>query len=155
MKIYLASPFFTPEQIAVCQKIEELVSTFPSLDLYSPRQDGVLRDMAPAERKASTKKIFSLNVRHMDQALVMIAVVDGRDTGTTWEQGYFYRLKRTERLRFLVTYTDADYGLNVMIQESVDAHCRGLADLGFVLRALASDEFHLLGNFRDFDPRVT
>jgi hypothetical protein len=33
----------------------------------------------------------------------------------------------------IVTFTEKDYGLNVMIQECVDSHCRSAADLRDVL----------------------
>jgi nucleoside deoxyribosyltransferase len=157
MKIYLASPFFSPAQVAVCEKIEGLVRRCPSLNLYSPRHDGVLKDIPVEERKYKTKFIFNLNISHIADAGAMIAVVDGRDVGTTWEMGYYYRMKQAHpllRLR-LITYTDADYGLNVMIKESVDAHCRGVDDLESLLYAMETKDETAYGRFLNFDPRVT
>jgi nucleoside deoxyribosyltransferase len=157
MKIYLAAPFFSPDQVAVCAKIEKLAARFKAVSLYSPRHDGVLVSIPLAERKLHTKRIFYLNISHIADSAVMIAVVDGRDVGTTWEMGYYYRLKQSHPLLSLrlITYTDADYGLNVMIKESVDAHCRGMGELEEVMYGVVDNDRDVYKRFRRFDEAVT
>jgi nucleoside 2-deoxyribosyltransferase len=155
MKIYLASPFFTPAQVAVVEGIEKLISKYPSLEVYSPRKDGVLIEMPPEEKKKNTRRIFAKNVAEIFNSDVVIAVVDGRDQGTTWEIGFAYAMVHLLNEMRIVTYTDADYGLNVMIKECVDAHVHGLAELEALLRGVMADEVGIYKKFRDFDPRVT
>jgi hypothetical protein len=43
-------------------------------------------------------------------------------------------INRPEPRPRIVTYTEKDYGLNVMIQECVDSHCRNATDLYNLLR---------------------
>lgn len=150
IQVYLAAPFFTPEQLLVVERLENLIRGFPVFSLYSPRADGVLMKMSPEERKKATKKIFDRNVYQMMEADLMIAVVDGRDTGTTWEMGYAFAREIT-----IVTYTDKDYGLNVMIQESVEAHARGMTDMRAILEAINTHSYEKLRAFHNFHPGVT
>ena len=75
----------------------------------------------------------------MIDANVLFAIVDGRDTGTVYEMGYFraltdhFKLKSenstAENKRYSITYTNENFGLNIMLKESVDAHIIGVGDL--------------------------
>lgn len=150
IQVYLAAPFFTPEQLLVVERLETLVRGFPVFSLYSPRKDGVLMDMSPEEKKASTKKIFNTNVTKMLNADMLIAVVDGRDTGTTWEMGFAFAKGKQ-----IITYTDNDYGLNVMIQESVRAHAKGMIQMRDILDAVNTFDTKRLDKYRNFHPGVT
>jgi nucleoside 2-deoxyribosyltransferase len=143
MLVYLASPFFTPSQLAAVEKLEILVGDVGH-EIYSPRRDGVLIDMTPAERKKSVKKIFESNVYWILRCDAMVALIDDRDAGVIWELGFAYATRRQrERVKTInwpemrpriVTCTEKDYGLNVMIQECVDSHCRSADQLRDVLR---------------------
>lgn len=154
MRIYLAAPFFTPQQLELVKNVEDALKIM-RLEFYSPRTDGVLIDMSPEQKKASTRRIFNKNVLEMTQSNLMLAVIDGRDTGTVWEIGFAYASGIP-----VITYSDQGYGVNVMIKECVWAHAKGLARLAEVLKivkdrsreALTSSMFE---NFMDFSEDVT
>lgn len=126
MKIYLASPFFTTEQLAVVEQIE---STLRGLghEVFSPREGTKLGETlgkTMEERKASAKEIYKRNVDAMTWADITVAVVDGSDAGTLWEMGWC-SAKRTP----IVSFTSKLKGLNIMLQECVVAHCVGIDQL--------------------------
>lgn len=150
LKVYLASPFFNPSQVAVVERLERLISPMKDFVLYSPRSEGVLIEMTPAEKKAAARKIFETNIWRLRWADLLVAVVDGRDTGTTWEMGYACGIGKP-----VFTYTDQDYGLNVMIQESVRAHARGIEEMRLVLEAVAVGDQAEIDRHRNFDPGLT
>lgn len=151
MLIYLAGPFFKTEQYTTILNLERLLEE-AGVDYYSPRKDGVLVNMTPEERKASAKRIFAINVAKIKTCDVVVAVVDDRDPGTTWELGYASCLKHLFEKPVILTYTAHDYGLNVMIQECVDAHARSLADLRKMIdRAISGKN---LSEYRNFSDKV-
>jgi nucleoside 2-deoxyribosyltransferase len=128
-KIYLAGPFFNEKQIDVIERIENEFDKY-GFDYFSPRKGGgVISHLSPEERTKASKV----------DANVLFAVVDGHDTGTVYEMGYFkamtdhFRYKTNEASvdlrRYTVTYTDENFGLNIMLKESVDAHIVGDSDL--------------------------
>lgn len=123
--IYLAAPFFTQEQLHLVIDFEVLLTKL-GLAYYSPRSDGVLQDMTPEQRKASFKNVFEMNVRRMNEADTMLALMDFKDTGTTWELGYFTGRKRATRTSLRIwTYTTNADQMNVMLKECSDVHITG------------------------------
>jgi len=134
IKLYLAAPFFNPEQLKAVVNIERVLD-MAGVNFFSPRSEGVLVDLAPHERAAHLQRIYQSNINHMQSCNVMLAVVDGRDIGTMFEIGFFTskRLSEGHKDDLLVTYTDNSFGLNVMIQQSVDAHLKGLDNLESML----------------------
>lgn len=153
LRVYLAAPFFGPAQVAAVERLEVLLSRF-AFDYYSPRKDGVLQDMTPEERRRAARTIFERNCSEINASSLVLALVDGRDTGVIWEMGYACASGVP-----IVTYTEHDYGLNVMIKESVAAHCRdqpALVDVLTSFRDLQAQEraAYLEKNHRQFDPRT-
>jgi len=146
VKIYLASPFFTPEQVSLVARLEGLLRSFPQFDVYSPREDGVLISMSLEDKKKNAKKIFENNVHQIRMADLIFAIVDGRDQGVTWEIAYAFANHKT-----IVTYTDHDYGVNVMIQECVDAHVKGMDRARDILGKMAREDDFSFDEFRDFN----
>ena len=69
----------------------------------------------------------------MINANILFAVVDGRDTGTVYEMGYFKALadhfkyknksSEAEHKRYSITYTNENFGLNVMLKEMLISCC--------------------------------
>lgn len=154
--IYIAAPFFNPTQLHIVQEIEnQLIDA--DYEYFSPRLEGVLLEMTEAERVASMKDVYDGNIKKMEECSVMIAVVDGRDTGTTFEMGYFTKKKMCSQDNKLITFTNEDFGLNVMIQQSVDAHLKGIVALKDFLslcngaHAMSDD---ILSRFNDFHQGV-
>jgi len=147
---YLAGPFFNPAQVAVIKQIETLVETVMGWTLYSPRRDGgVLLDMTPEVRAANARRLFVENVDRITQSDHVIAVIDDRDPGTVWELGYAYCLRRGREMLGngtkprIISFTNHDYGLNIMIQECVDAHCRGIGQLQACLKSGRWEDFRM------------
>jgi nucleoside 2-deoxyribosyltransferase len=149
MKVYLAAPFFNPEQIALVEKIEIALRSIDGVALYSPREDGVLGEMSSEDKRKATANIFRLNCENIEEADMVVAVIDGRDTGVVWELGYAYAQSNLSGFPDIVTYTSQDYGLNVMIQECVDAHVRSIAELVNVVKNKNYDKY------RNFNENVT
>mgnify|MGYP003114569066 FL=1 len=132
LRIYLAGPFFNDKQIATIEAIENEFDKY-GFDYFSPRKSGgVISHLSLEDRTKESKKIYDSNVSEMIKANVIFAIVDGRDAGTVYEMGYFRALTdhfkyKTEQgakdlKRYSVTYTNENFGLNIMLKESVDAH---------------------------------
>jgi len=62
----------------------------------------------------------------------VLAVIDDYDVGMVWECGFEFGISLGKVP--IVTYTDQDYGLNVMLRESAIAHIRGVGELKLFLR---------------------
>jgi len=123
MKIYLAAPFFSKEQLDMVKRLEEAFD-LAELDYFSPRSEGVLIKMSPKEKEQKMKEIFNSNVDNIFNCQIMIAVIDNWDTGTVWELGLAYAFNKR-----IFTISDNDYGLNVMVRQSVDTHNTNIDNL--------------------------
>lgn len=137
MRIYLASGFFTPEQVEVVEAIEKVARK--RHHLFSPREGTKLGSGLGKnyeERKKSAEEIYERNVKAMNSTDVMVAVVDGSDAGTMFEMGYY-----AAKSKPIIAYTALDKGLNIMLQEAVVALCRGPVELE---RLLDSNSVYVL-----------
>ena len=114
--IYLASPFFNEEQLNFVKELEEAFD-IAGISYFSPRSEGVLIEMTPEEKEKKMTEIFESNVKHIAQANLVVAVIDDWDTGTVWEMGFAYGINIP-----IMTISNHDYGLNVMVRQSVECH---------------------------------
>ena len=111
MKIFIASPLFNPQQTAIIERIEQII-TAAGHTFYSARLHSGSDKMTPEERKdlRAWDPIFESNVKGLDDCEAMIAVleyampkgqslilhengtalreVELPDAGTVWEMGY-------------------------------------------------------------------
>lgn len=126
--VYIAAPFFKPHELKFVQDIESYLSG-ENFAFYSPRQDGVLMDMTDEERQTKKREIFVLNTGYIRRAMCVVAVIDDRDVGTIWEMGFAHALNVP-----VISISNQDYGLNVMLAESVQAHVRNLDDMTRAVR---------------------
>jgi nucleoside 2-deoxyribosyltransferase len=134
-KLYIAAPFFNEQQLALVQAVEAAVAQTPGLLFYSPRMDGVLKDMTPEQRKAAGPKLFKLNVHQIRSCDAVLALKDYSDTGTTWETGYAYGIGRP-----VYGYrTNPSQPLNIMIQQCMDAVVYGPDQLAQFLQAYSGN----------------
>lgn len=140
-RLYIGSPFFTPAQLATVEMVEQAI-TESGLAFYSPRLDGVLMEMLPEERKQKSLEIFQLNVDNILNSDAILCVLDDKDTGTTWENGFAYcyslvlhRLNYRKLNYKLFAYTSTEREINVMLQCSFDYHAQGRAELLELLKA--------------------
>lgn len=144
--IYIAAPFFNPEQLALVQEVE-LAITNAGMEYFSPRSIGVLQDMQPQERLANMKRIFEANVENINACDCLLAILDYRDTGTTWELGYAYGYYPS---RYIAGYTSSpDVKINVMLGQCLDGHIVGPEELARFLAQLKDglvDDYPLRGD---------
>lgn len=140
--IYLAEPWFTEGQPERLAKIEKLMDEL-ELTYYSPRLDGI--DLTPDATEADRNAVFTDNVDHLKRAKLVVAVVDGFDTGTIWETGTAYGLD------IPVAYyseTLADGTFNVMLAKSGKAVIENMTDLKAFLQDPTADDFQYTGTIR-------
>ena len=109
-KIYLAGPFFNPEQISVQERLEQLCVR-KGIPMFSPRLECLCPPDASSEQRAST---FAMNVDHIVKAKFVFARIDDFDPGTMWELGYAFAFGIPS---FAYT-TVPGRGLNLMLAES-------------------------------------
>lgn len=132
--LYIAAPFFNEDELKRVIAVERMIRSVPGLQYYSPRSDGVLKDMTPEERKAAAPKIFALNVQKINECAGMVAILDTSDTGTSWELGYAYGK------RPIIAYTSGGKTLNVMLRQCVNAHAHEGVELMQWLQAFERGE---------------
>lgn len=140
--IYLAGPWFTEGQPERLAKIEKLMDEL-ELTYYSPRLDGI--DLTPDATEADRNAVFTDNVDHLKRAKLVVAVVDGFDTGTIWETGTAYGLD------IPVAYyseTLADGTFNVMLAKSGKAVIENMTDLKAFLQDPTANDFQYTGTIR-------
>lgn len=141
-RIYIAAPFFNPEQLALVQTMEEICANIPNMKFFSPRSIGVLKDMTLEERKAMMQKIFDGNVLNMNSCDGLIALLDHKDTGTTWELGYAYMRSKITMPRYRVFgfTSNPDVNINVMLAKGMEAHAVGFEEAREMLTAFSKGE---------------
>ena len=127
MHVYIAGPFFNPEQCSSISKIENLLS-FLDISFFSPRSAGVLLDMNQEDKRKNYDRIYQLNVDNIKKADTIVAVIDDRDIGTIWEIGYAAALGKD-----IITYTAYDYGLNIMLAKCVRYHAKDINQIKLAL----------------------
>lgn len=118
-KVYIASPFFNEEELNFVKQIESTMDSI-GMTYYSPRKDVILQDVPKEERLKMTKQVYDNNVNNIEECDVMIAVIDNRDVGTMFEMGYAAAMKK-----YIITVTNHDFAVNVMLKECTYAHLRG------------------------------
>lgn len=155
--VYIASPFFNEKQIKIVEGIENLLDEY-GVKYFSPRSEGVLSKMTPEEKNKYMDKIYNSNIFHMENSNILLAVIDDRDIGTIFELGYYTKAKNINtKNRYIFTFTDENFGLNIMIQKSVDAHFVGNSNLELFLKT-AKYNLEINDNqtslFRNFNPEI-
>lgn len=91
MKIYLAGGWFTPEQEEEHSRIYEALTERTDYEIFNPRIAGEI-DASTNDEKMS--KILIGNIEAIRSSDVVVVIYDGKDTGTIWEAGYAYALKK-------------------------------------------------------------
>lgn len=81
--VYLASPFFNPEQVERVEMIENLLEEH-GYTYFSPRKELVCPPTATEEQRKTT---FKGNHNGILNSEMVLAVTDGKDVGTIWEMG--------------------------------------------------------------------
>jgi nucleoside 2-deoxyribosyltransferase/predicted secreted protein len=87
-RVYLAAPLFSePERAYNLSVAGQLRNNF--YDVYLPQEAG---DDSDTRNKEEQVRIFSENLRSLNNADIIVAIIDGADadSGTAWEMGYAY-----------------------------------------------------------------
>jgi len=134
MKVYIASPFFNPTQLERVIWIEKNLGSL-GIKFFSPRSFGTLQGMTIEEKRKASREIYNSNVDEIKDCTVLLAVLDSKDTGTTFELGYAaaYTEYATSENAWqdaitIVSMSFEGKGLNVMLRECVDTHISGKDD---------------------------
>lgn len=127
VNIYLASPFFSDDQIARVQRVEQaLTSNKTVANFFSPR----LAEPSDLEYGSLPWRdfIFKNDIKHLDEATVVVAVVDffddHVDSGTAFEIGYAHAIKKP-----VIIVQEKGNKLNLMISESLTYYTQSVEAL--------------------------
>jgi nucleoside 2-deoxyribosyltransferase len=116
-RVYLAAPLFSePERAYNLLVAGELRNNF--FDVYLPQEGG---DNSDTRNKEEQVRIFSENLRALENADTIVAIIDGADadSGTTWEMGYaFAHGKQVIALRTDFRRSGNHEKVNLMLEES-------------------------------------
>ena len=120
--VYIASPFFNPNQLTRVSLIETLLEKL-DMTYFSPRKELVCPPNATNEQR---KETFLGNKKGMLEADLVIAVTDDKDPGTIWEMGYAY----ANNIPVIgVAFTLGDNPFNLMLSESCTSTCRTIEEV--------------------------
>jgi len=130
-QIYLAAPFFNPEQVDVLKKLEAEALRL-GYDAFSPR----IRCYCPpnaSEEERNTS--FKSNCRGIATSKFILARIDDFDPGTVWELGYAFALGVPNIYAYTTIPTR---GLNLMLTQGVDGFLQGLPSVFKFLQEMKS-----------------
>ncbi len=152
---YLAGPFFNDQQKATMDSAKEVLQTF-GLVICDPRDlSPVLVDMDPGSRGEWAAEVYRRNIDAMEDSFGIIACIDDRDTGTSYELGYMSAQRRWQDQEDIwsgpiITFSGFGHGANVMLSQATDLHFPTITDMiaGFNTCITALREAH-------HDPKVT
>ena len=144
-RLYIAAPFFTPAQLDLVVAVEALVVQC-GLNYYSPRMDGVLKDMTAEQKRQEAPAIFKMNMRQITMCDGMLCLLDYPDTGTTWESGFAYYHRRynvgKHHYRVMALFTGTK-PLNVMLQQCFDGVAPHMNALFTMLQRYDKEQYPL------------
>lgn len=83
---YLASPFFSKEQIEREEAVLEILRD-NGFVVYAPREHGVVGGIT---NRTAISETFKSNIEAIQNSKKVLAITDGKDVGTIWEAGYAY-----------------------------------------------------------------
>ncbi|HPP79044.1 nucleoside 2-deoxyribosyltransferase, partial [Methanospirillum sp.] len=91
-KVYLAAPLFSESECDYNRKIADILTGY-ALQVHLPQDCG---DSEHSRDLSIQQKIFASNLRALDNADIIIAIIDGADadSGTSWEIGYAYAKRK-------------------------------------------------------------
>jgi nucleoside 2-deoxyribosyltransferase len=117
MRVYIAAPFFNVEQLKIVMDVEKVLFE-NGIEYFTPRKAGVLKDMNTEEQRKTKKEIYEGNIENMEDCTHMIACVEHKDTGTTFEIGYYAACKKP-----IILFSERVGTVNVMLAEAAFSIC--------------------------------
>lgn len=131
--VYIASPFFNDDQLNIVKIIEKQLSD-AEINYYSPRSEGVIKDMTEQEKINRVDYIYNQNVDNIESCRWVLCVIDDYDTGTIFEMGYAASANKD-----IVTLSTHGHGLNLMLARCTFAHVNTIADAVACIMGYAFD----------------
>ena len=130
MRIYLAGPFFSDEQIDRIARAEQALTQNQTVDsFFSPRLSD--ENSTPLLKEGTpewAQMIFKKDVEEIDDADLVVAVADfvhaNVDSGTAFEVGYAYHSNKP-----IVIVQELDEPLNLMLGQALTHYTTSVADL--------------------------
>lgn len=91
MNVYLAGPFFSPEEIRRVNHMKEQLE-LSGINVLSPmHENGIINKKCDSNKR---KEIFKSDIELLESADVVVALLDYEDEGTCFEIGYAYKENR-------------------------------------------------------------
>ena len=119
---YIAAPFFNPDQITRVELVKSILDS-KGLTYFSPKDDSAVSNINDPEQR---KRVFALNHESISASRSVIAITDGKDTGTVWEAGFAFA---KDIPVIYVAFTLGNAPFNLMLAESGVAACRTTEEL--------------------------
>lgn len=116
-RVYLAAPLFSDAERTYNASLASLLEK-NLFDVHLPQEAGDDTDM---RGKCAQERIFSENKKGIEEADVVVAVIDGADadSGTAWEMGYAYAMnKPVIAIRTDFRRVGRNEHVNLMLEES-------------------------------------
>lgn len=139
-KIYLASPWFNNIQAEREERVKNKLRKL-GFNVWSPKENS---DLSPIESQELREKIFSDNLREMDNCDIIFVITDEKDMGTIWEAGYAYGtrkiLKKQEPIIVYYCETLGDGMFNLMLAQSGDIVITNFKNLDILPRLIKTGE---------------
>jgi len=145
--IYLAAPFFSDEQIALVDKVKEFLESIDNVIVYSPKDDGGVLKFDATQLERDT--IFLENKMGIYFSNLIVALIDFKDIGTVFEEGYGCALDVP--ICAVSLNPPKDFKFNVMLANSLSCFARDLDVLKEFVLALVKfhkDTIHIADSYK-------
>jgi len=116
-RVYLAAPLFSEAERSYNSRLADLMRK-NFFEVYLPQEMG---DDSDKRQKEEQEELFSVNKKALENADVIVAVIDGADadSGTAWEMGYaFAQGKQVIALRTDFRHVGISEHVNLMLEQS-------------------------------------
>jgi len=125
-KAYVAGPFFNKTQVEIVERVKKELDKL-GIEYYSPKDECLYtpeNDITPAE-------VFMGNIKAIMQSDFIIAITDGKDTGTMFEAGFGWGM----RIPILYIWVNHNHQpFNIMLAESASYVAYGYKEMSDALK---------------------
>mgnify|MGYP001148760544 CR=1 FL=1 len=139
MKIFIAGPLFSQAEREFNLKVDEKLRKH-GFETFLPQRDvGKLDDLLTKEGERAYRTIFERDLKGLDQADAVVAILDGPDvdSGTAFEVGYaFSKGKPVIGLKTDMRVFAKDEELNNMLAQGIRALARNSDEVVSELKKL-------------------
>jgi len=139
MKVFIAGPLFSQAERDFNLKVDEKLRKHGFKTFLPQRDVGKLDDLLTKEGERAYRTIFERDLKGLDQADVVVAILDGPDvdSGTAFEVGYaFSKGKPVIGLKTDMRVFAKDEELNNMLAQGIRALARNLDEMVSELKKL-------------------